>query len=118
MSNIDLGLKPYFSINLILSSIAQLQLFKEIATEADSTLRDLQESLHSQETKLTVYAQQQRDVSISNSAWILFRFSLFPTFIFNLKGGNLKSDIMSRLIAEQSNQQGQFPKLQRTSSRL
>lgn len=60
-----------------------LQLFKEIATEANSTLHDLQESLHSQETKLTTYAQQQREVSISNSAWILFRFSSTLLFIFN-----------------------------------
>lgn len=42
-----------------------MQLFKGIVTEANNVLRDLQESLHSQETKLTTYAQQQHEVGIS-----------------------------------------------------
>ncbi|KAL8490056.1 hypothetical protein ACS0TY_025328 [Phlomoides rotata] len=37
------------------------QLFKGITFEANSLLNDLQESLHSQESKLTAYAQQQRE---------------------------------------------------------
>ncbi|KAH6821999.1 P-loop containing nucleoside triphosphate hydrolases superfamily protein [Perilla frutescens var. hirtella] len=37
------------------------ELFKGIATEANKTLHDLQESLNSQETKLAAYAQQQRE---------------------------------------------------------
>uniref|UniRef100_A0A5B6ZZT6 Kinesin motor domain-containing protein n=1 Tax=Davidia involucrata TaxID=16924 RepID=A0A5B6ZZT6_DAVIN len=36
-------------------------LFKGIASEADALLYDLQNSLHSQEDKLTAYAQQQRE---------------------------------------------------------
>ncbi|KAK2643206.1 hypothetical protein Ddye_024969 [Dipteronia dyeriana] len=36
-------------------------LFKGIASEADSLLNDLQSSLHSQEEKLTTFAQQQRE---------------------------------------------------------
>lgn len=41
-----------------------LQLFKGITSEADTLLHDLQDSLHSQEKKLTSYAQQQREVGI------------------------------------------------------
>lgn len=40
-----------------------MQLFKEIGSEAAVLLHDLQNSLHSQKTKLTAYAQQQREVS-------------------------------------------------------
>ncbi|KAI9196327.1 hypothetical protein LWI28_022970 [Acer negundo] len=36
-------------------------LFKGIASEADALLNDLQSSLHSQEEKLTTFAQQQRE---------------------------------------------------------
>ncbi|KAL5765965.1 hypothetical protein ACOSP7_016582 [Xanthoceras sorbifolium] len=36
-------------------------LFKGIASEADALLNDLQSSLHSQEEKLTAFAQQQRE---------------------------------------------------------
>lgn len=38
------------------------QLFKGIASEADSLLNDLQSSLYNQEEKLTTFAQQQREV--------------------------------------------------------
>jgi len=39
-----------------------LQLFKGIALEADSLLKDLQSSLQKQEAKLTDYARQQEAV--------------------------------------------------------
>ncbi|KAL8496794.1 hypothetical protein ACS0TY_020464 [Phlomoides rotata] len=42
-------------------SSALEELFKGITSEANSLLNDLQESLHSQENKLTAYAQQQRE---------------------------------------------------------
>lgn len=42
-----------------------LQLFKGITAEANTLLHDLQDSLHSQESKLTAYAQQQREVGIA-----------------------------------------------------
>ncbi|KAK4255008.1 hypothetical protein QN277_008071 [Acacia crassicarpa] len=42
-------------------SSALEDLFKGIALEADSLINDLQSSLHKQETKLTAYAQQQRE---------------------------------------------------------
>ncbi|KZV56867.1 125 kDa kinesin-related protein, partial [Dorcoceras hygrometricum] len=42
-------------------SSALEELFKGIASEADTLLNDLQNSLHSQENKLTAYAQQQRE---------------------------------------------------------
>ncbi|XP_028775847.1 kinesin-like protein KIN-5D [Neltuma alba] len=42
-------------------SSALEDLFKGIASEADSLLNDLQNSLHKQEAKLTAYAQQQRE---------------------------------------------------------
>ncbi|KAL3518285.1 hypothetical protein ACH5RR_020874 [Cinchona calisaya] len=42
-------------------SSALTQLFKSIASEADTLLNDLQNSLHSQESKLTAFAQQQRE---------------------------------------------------------
>ncbi|XP_057781687.1 kinesin-like protein KIN-5D [Salvia miltiorrhiza] len=37
------------------------ELFKGITSEADALLHDLQDSLHSQEKKLTAYAEQQRE---------------------------------------------------------
>ncbi|KAH6765604.1 P-loop containing nucleoside triphosphate hydrolases superfamily protein [Perilla frutescens var. hirtella] len=37
------------------------EFFKGITSEADTLLHDLQDSLHSQEKKLTAYAQQQRE---------------------------------------------------------
>ncbi|CAA2933623.1 kinesin KIN-5D [Olea europaea subsp. europaea] len=42
-------------------SSALEELFKEIGSEAAVLLHDLQNSLHSQKTKLTAYAQQQRE---------------------------------------------------------
>ena len=39
-----------------------MQLFKGITSEADALLHDLQDSLQSQEKKLTAYAEQQREV--------------------------------------------------------
>lgn len=42
-------------------SSALEELFKGITSEADTLLHDLQDSLHSQEKKLTSYAQQQRE---------------------------------------------------------
>ncbi|XP_073311252.1 kinesin-like protein KIN-5D [Primulina huaijiensis] len=42
-------------------SSALEELFKGIASEADTLLNDLQNSLHSQENKLTVYVQQQHE---------------------------------------------------------
>ncbi|CAA2994236.1 kinesin KIN-5D [Olea europaea subsp. europaea] len=42
-------------------SSALEELFKGIASEADTLLHDLQNSLHCQENKLTAYALQQRD---------------------------------------------------------
>ncbi|XP_022847001.1 kinesin-like protein KIN-5D [Olea europaea var. sylvestris] len=42
-------------------SSALEELFKGIASEADTLLHDLQNSLHSQKNKLTAYAQQQRE---------------------------------------------------------
>ncbi|XP_012838663.1 PREDICTED: 125 kDa kinesin-related protein [Erythranthe guttata] len=42
-------------------SLALEELFEGITSEADSLLHDLQDSLHSQEKKLTAYAQQQRE---------------------------------------------------------
>ncbi|XP_073064697.1 kinesin-like protein KIN-5D [Primulina eburnea] len=42
-------------------SSALEELLKGIASEADTLLNDLQNSLHSQEKKLTVYAQQQHE---------------------------------------------------------
>lgn len=39
-----------------------VQLFKGIASKADTLINELQSSLHSQEEKLTAYAQQQREV--------------------------------------------------------
>lgn len=40
-----------------------VQLYKGITSEAETLLQDLQDSLNSQEKKLTSYAQQQREVS-------------------------------------------------------
>lgn len=45
-----------------------IQLFKGIASEADALLNDLQNSLHTQEEKLSAYAQQQREVC----SWLCF----------------------------------------------
>ncbi|KAK6142057.1 hypothetical protein DH2020_013886 [Rehmannia glutinosa] len=42
-------------------SSALEELFKGITSEANTLLRDLQDSLHSQENKLTAYARQQRE---------------------------------------------------------
>ncbi|KAL8514604.1 hypothetical protein ACS0TY_013627 [Phlomoides rotata] len=42
-------------------SSALEELFKGITSEANSLLNDLQENLHSQENKLTAYAQQQHE---------------------------------------------------------
>ncbi|PIN10075.1 Kinesin-like protein [Handroanthus impetiginosus] len=42
-------------------SSALEELFSGITSEADTLLHDLQDSLHSQEKKLTAYAQQQRE---------------------------------------------------------
>lgn len=39
-----------------------VQLFKGIASKADTLINELQSSLHSQEEKLIAYAQQQREV--------------------------------------------------------
>lgn len=47
-----------------LISFFLMQLFKEIASEADTLVNDLQKSLHNQEEKLIAFAQQQREVSI------------------------------------------------------
>lgn len=54
-----------------------LQLFKGITAEANSLLHDLQESLHSQEHKLTAYARQQREVGISFLTGNCFDVSVF-----------------------------------------
>ena len=53
-----------FSFDLCLTLIHIMQLFKGIASEADTLLNDLQSSLYNQEDKLASYAQQQREVSI------------------------------------------------------
>ncbi|KAK4492021.1 hypothetical protein RD792_002810 [Penstemon davidsonii] len=45
-------------------SSALEELFKGITSEADTLLNDLQDSLHSQENKLTAYAQQQREAHV------------------------------------------------------
>lgn len=50
----------FFSIIWLLAHV--MQLFKGITSEADALLHDLQDSLHSQEKKLTAYAEQQREV--------------------------------------------------------
>ncbi|CAI9105253.1 OLC1v1004137C1 [Oldenlandia corymbosa var. corymbosa] len=42
-------------------SSARNELFKNIASEADTLLNDLQDSLHSQENKLSAFAEQQRE---------------------------------------------------------
>lgn len=59
-----------------------LQLFKGLVTEANNILHDLQDGLNSQETKLTAYAQKQREVGISNLIWRLFEFLLIPSVKF------------------------------------
>ncbi|KAL3850731.1 hypothetical protein ACJIZ3_012613 [Penstemon smallii] len=45
-------------------SSALEELFKGITSEADTLLHDLQDSLHSQENKLTAYALQQREAHV------------------------------------------------------
>lgn len=75
------------------------QLFKGIASEADSLLNDLQSSLYKQEEKLTAYAQQQREVCnllfyllIDYHLEVSELFSLFVyVFLLILNAGTFQS---------------------------
>lgn len=57
---------------LCLTLTYEMQHFKAIASEADTLLNDLQNSLYSQEDKMTAYAHQQREVSCGFSSLHLF----------------------------------------------
>lgn len=57
---------------LCLTFTCLLQLFREIASEANKLLNDLQSSLYSQKDKLTAYAHQQREVGICRVSLYLF----------------------------------------------
>lgn len=87
-----------------------VQLFKGIASKADTLINELQSSLHSQEEKLIAYAQQQREVyqvvfslfQVLQPRWQIVKF-------FN---------IISRLTVGLSQPQGQSPKQPRVFLRL
>lgn len=89
-----------------------VQLFKGITSEADALLHDLQDSLHSQERKLTTYADQQREVGfLVNDKWKYFQCHSRLWSLFTQEKQLNLCDMIYRLIAGLSNRQDQFLKL-------
>lgn len=90
-----------------------VQLFKGITSEADALLNDLQDSLNSQERKLTTYAEQQREVGfLVTYKWKYFQCH-FSSLVSFHSGKRLNEfDMIYRLIAELLSRQDQFLKLQ------